>query len=154
MQFQVPQNIAIEDKIVGPLTAIQFGIAVIGGMTSFFIFTSTIIPSLIAQMLGGILALLTLVLAVGRFNDQPMYRFARHIIYFLVRPKVRIWHKGGTESILIRASAPKDTGIHLHTGRSVSRTQIASLAVLLDSRGSAGSVPVAPAPVPAKQPAK
>ena len=154
MQFQVPQNIAMEDKIVGPLSAIQFGIAVIGGMTSFFVFNSPLLPSIIAQGVGLMLGLLTLVLSVGRFNDQPMYRFSRHIIYFLVRPKVRIWHKGGVETSLIRASKPKETGQQHHTGRSVSRTDIAKLALLLDSRGSAGSVPVAPVVEPTKKKAK
>ena len=147
MQFQVPQNIAMEDKIVGPLTAIQFSIAVIGGLSSFFIFTSNAIPSPINQLVGGFLGITTLFLAVGRFNDQPMYRFVRHIFYFAFRPKTRIWRKAGAETQLIKASPPKKDDSHMHASRNVSKGDIARLAVLLDSRGSAGSIPKVVAPL-------
>lgn len=141
MQFRVPQNIAMEDKIVGPLTAIQFGICVIGEGMAFITFTSTTIPQPFSYFAGLFLALLTVVIAVGRFNDQPLYRFIRHIIYFLFRPKIRVWHKTGAEVKLIIPTQRETKKSHQHVTKQVSKHDIAQLALLIDSRGKAGANP-------------
>lgn len=141
MQFRVPQNIAMEDRIAGPLTAIQFGILVVGGLLSFLVFTSTSIPAPINKLIGGLFGLLTVTLAVGKFNDQPMYRFFRFVIAFIISPKTRVWKKAGAEHQLIKQSVHRDTGPVHGQARKVSRDQIASLAAVLDSRGQYGMVP-------------
>lgn len=141
MQFRVPQNIAMEDRIAGPLTAIQFGILVVGGLLSFLVFTSTSIPSPINKVVGGTLGLLTLTLSIGKFNDQPMYRFFRFVIAFIATPKIRIWHKSGAEHQLIKQSVHHNTGPTHGTARKMSKEQLASLAAVLDSRGQYGMVP-------------
>ena len=38
MQFQVPQGIDMEDKIVGPLTLIQFLYLLVGGVIDYLLF--------------------------------------------------------------------------------------------------------------------
>lgn len=144
MQFRVPQNIAMEDRIIGPLTAIQFAILVLGGMGSFLVFTSTTIPAPINQFTGGIGIFLTIILALGKFNGQPMYKFARYIVSFIVSPKIRVWHKGGVETPLIKPSQKKDAGDHRATRKSISKSQIAGLAAVVDSRGQYGVVPTQP----------
>lgn len=141
MQFRVPQNIAMEDRIVGTLTAIQFGILVIGGLLSFLVFTSTTIPSPINKAFGAALGLLTVTLSIGKFNDQPMYRFFRFILAFLFTPKMRIWRKTGAEHQLIKPSHHTDTTPVHGTAKKLSKSQIASLATLLDSRGKQGMIP-------------
>ena len=130
----------MEDRIVGPLTAIQFGIVIIGGGVSFLIFTSGL-PSPINSVFGLMFAFITLILAVGKFNDQPMYRFFRFFISFIFTPKVRIWHKNGTDTALIRPSPPKADNKRMHLAKKVSKQDIARLAVVLDSRGTAGIAP-------------
>lgn len=141
MQYQVPQNIAMEDRIAGPLTAIQFTIVVIGGLASFFTFTGQFLPSPLNIIFGGILAIITLVMSVGKFNDQPMYRFFRFIILFFLTPRVRVWHKKGVETKLVQQTQKKaDAGQHI-TLKKVSRKDISQLASLLDSRGNQGIVP-------------
>jgi hypothetical protein len=147
MQFRVPQNIAMEDKIVGPLTAIQFGIVVIGWGFSFIIFSSTVIPKPVNYLSGLTLAFLTFVIAVGKFNDQPLYRFIRHIIYFIFRPKTRVWHKTGAEVKLITPSPKQAQKAHQHVTKQVSKHDIAQLALLIDSRGKAGAKPNLQPPV-------
>ena len=146
MQFQVPQNIAIEDKIVGSLTAIQFGIVVIGWGASFLVFTSSSLPSPINQIIGGGMALFTAALAVGKFNDQPLYKFIRHIIFFLIKPRIRVWHKSGLEKSLISRSEQVTTQKKTTQTKRVSKQDIASLAVLLDSRGKNGTLSKTPKP--------
>jgi len=148
MQFRVPQNISLEDRIVGPLTAIQFGICVIGGGVAFLVFGNLSLPSIVREGGALLIAMTTVALALGKFNDQPMYRFVRHIFYFVFRPKVRVWHKGGHEVNLIKASsAPKHTE-QAHTSKRVSKRDIAQLALLIDSRGRQGAKPQVHVPDP------
>jgi len=148
MQFQVPQNIAMEDRIVGSLTPIQFGIVVLGGGFAFFVFTSTSIPSPFSQAGGLLLAFITLVMALGKYNDQPMYRFIRYIISFIVTPKVRIWHKSGSEAPIIRPNPNVTHKEQMHTVKNISREDIARLATVLDSRGTEGHSPKLKQPIP------
>ena len=158
MQFQVPQNITMEDHIIGPLTAIQFAIVVLGGLGAFIVFTSNDLPSPVNEILGGTIGVVTVVMALGKYNDQPLYRFFRHIVSYVTAPKVRVWHKReGTEVSLVRPN-PSGAGQQVvHTVKKVSRQDIARLAVVLDSRGSVGAAPkieistetkIVPPPVP------
>jgi hypothetical protein len=141
MQFQVPQNIAMEDRIVGNLTAIQFAILVLGGLLSFFIFTEAALPGSLRPLLAGGTAFLTVILGVGHFNDQLMYRFIKYIILFIITPKVRVWHKTGTEPLLIKPKEEKVGPSVSAPTKKVTREDIARLAAVLDTRGAVGSVP-------------
>jgi len=144
MQFQVPQNIAMEDRIIGPLTAIQFAILVLGGGAAFFLYTSPSIHSPFNAIIGGVLVILTIIMALGKFNDQPMFRFAKFILAFIVAPKTRIWHKAGTEPNLIRRSSHPDKNQHTRTVKHVSKDELSRLAQVIDSRGRTGTLPVQP----------
>jgi hypothetical protein len=141
MQFQVPQNITMEDRIVGPLTIIQFVIVVVGGGMAFFLFNLTSLPNIVSRGGAGVIALITAIIAIGKFNDQPMYRFFKYIIAYVVTPKTRVWHKNGGEVQLISRSEHKDDGSKLHAPKRVSQADIARLATVLDSRGAQGSIP-------------
>jgi hypothetical protein len=144
MQFRVPQNIAMEDRVVGPLTAIQFGILVVGGLISFLIFTSTGPLNPLQQIIGGILGFATVVLAMGKFNGQPMYHFFRFIILFLFSPKMRVWRKTGQQPVLIKPSAVDTKALLKPVSRIVTKTEIAGLAEVVDSRGQYGMLPKPP----------
>lgn len=146
MQFQVPQNITMEDKIIGPLTAIQFGIVIVGGGIAFIVFTSTALPSPFNTIGGLFFALLTVVMAIGKFNDQPMYRFFRFIIAFILAPKTRVWRKVGAESRLVKETQVEDSKRRTSSKR-VTRQDLANLSKIIDSRGQAGSLPISAMPV-------
>jgi len=134
MQFRVPQNIAMEDRIVGPLTAIQFVILVVGLGVAFLIFSSGL-PNPIRISGGVFFALFTIAMSMGKFNDQPMHRFFRFIIAFATSPKVRIWRKTGKEISLIRPAPAIAEADQRHAPRKTSKDEIARLAAVLDSRG-------------------
>ena len=141
MQFQVPQNISLEDKIVASLTAFQFGILVLGLGVSFFVFTASSIPSPLNQAIGGIFAIFTLIIALGKFNDQPLYRFARFIISYIFTSKTRVWHKGGAESSVVIPTPQSKSTQQMHVVKKVSHEDIAQLAKVLDSHGTKGLPP-------------
>lgn len=131
----------MEDRIVGPLSPIQFGIVVIGGGISFYVLQAPYIPPPLNTGGAIIGAILTLTLAIGKFNDQPMYRFIRFFISFIVRPRVRIWHKQGGEVILIKPGVDTKAEKKAHPPKQVSKNDIARLATVLDSRGTVGVAP-------------
>jgi hypothetical protein len=140
MQFKVPQNISLEDKIAGPLTLIQFIICVVGCGIAFIIFNITSINPLNKILAGG-MVLLTAFIAVGKFNDQPMYKFFRYIILFIMTPRIRVWHKNYQQVRLITENTQRSDKDTRHVTKNISRQDIARLAVVLDSRGTMGSTP-------------
>jgi hypothetical protein len=154
MQFQVPQNITMEDRIVGSLTAIQFGILVLGGGFSFFVFSSLTIPSPINRGLGLLMGAATIILALGKFNDQPLYRFGKFIITFITTPKIRVWHKSTHEAPLVKPNPYHPQMESVHAVKNISKEDIARLAVVLDSRGTEGVSPTIHTLPPKQAPTK
>ncbi len=142
VQFQVPQNITMEDKIIGPLSPIQFGIVTIGGLAAFVIFSSDGLPSPINKIIGFFLAMITLALAMGKFNDQPLYSFTKYIILFVTSPKTRVWKKnGGMEPVLVKPTQRSGAADQAKVIKHVRKNDIAQLATILDSRGTVGKSP-------------
>ena len=69
MQYQTPQFIDVEDKIFGPLTVRQFVYLAGGAGLSFILFQ--LLPFLIAIILIGGVAALSLALAFYKINNKP-----------------------------------------------------------------------------------
>ena len=91
MQFNVPQFIDVEDKIVGPLTAKQLGWIAVGGVL-FLIFwgtldTATFIFAAIidAAVFGA--------LAFYKPYNQPLIKFIMSSFHFVSKPKVYVWKR-------------------------------------------------------------
>ena len=143
MRYKVPQNIDMEDRIVGPLTMVQFVTVMVGGMlvyVSYLLFTPTTfwfaaIP----------LALVTIAFAFLRVNDQPFPKFAAASLLFLVRPKSRIWQKSNNDEALKIVHKPNTQTARLGAESTVQRSQLDELSTILDT---AGSPPIAPTPPP------
>lgn len=140
MQYKVPQNISMEDRIAGPFTLVQFSILVVGGGLAFLILNLTLIAPL-NQILAGILALITALLAIGRFNDQPMYLFFKFILYYLFTPRIRVWHKAGQDVRLVKPVKHAEKESEKKVAKHITKTDIARLAVVLDSRGTVALPP-------------
>src|SRR3990167_10840992 len=92
-QYKVPQNVDMQDRIVGPLTMFQFLYLLAGGMVFY---TTLKTPSPIDLVFIGVpVGLLSLCLAFVKINDQPFIRFIVSFLYFSTHPKARIWHHAG-----------------------------------------------------------
>lgn len=91
MQFQIPQFIEVEAKIVGPLTLKQFMyLAAAGGISfaSFFIF-QTFLFVLITMFVGVI----GIALAFIRYNGQPLPKIILFAFGFFWKPRLYIWQR-------------------------------------------------------------
>lgn len=91
MQFQVPQFIDVEDKVIGPLSLRQFlYIAIAVGilfvlykLLNFFVFIILAIP----------VGALTYGLAFVKVNNQPFMSIVRNFLGFLKKPDFYVWKK-------------------------------------------------------------
>ncbi|MBT6068400.1 PrgI family protein [Candidatus Peregrinibacteria bacterium] len=112
MQFKIPQNVQIEDKIVGPLTFKQLITLGIGGGMTYFVYVS-----LAGQYFAEIwlppvliLALFTLAFTFVRPLGVSFSHYTLLLIEFWGKPRKRIWIKGAADirpSVFTNVSAKK-----------------------------------------------
>ena len=105
-QFVVPQFIDVEDKIFGPVTARQFVILLVAGLTLFVAFK--IADTALFVFLLSIIGSFALILAFVKINGQSFHYFILNLIQTLRRPSRRIWYKSNTKEEL---KAIRDSGI-------------------------------------------
>jgi len=89
-QFNVPQFIDVEDKVLGPITVRQFVIILICGLFSAVAyklsdFALFLTLTILFFGIGGIIAFL-------RVNGRPFHYFILNLIQTLKKPKLRIWN--------------------------------------------------------------
>lgn len=138
MQFKVPQNIDMADRIVGPLTMVQFLYLLVGGIIVYFLFST------IAPVNGGLflltsapIAVFSLAMAFLKVQDQPFPKFVKAFLIYLLRPKIRLWHKDGLSlSMKIVPEAKKDSDKPI-VAKKIEKSQLEQLTQLMDTGGTA-----------------
>ena len=91
MQFNVPQFIDTEDKIVGPLTAKQLGWMGIAGV--FILVSWSLLDTSAFIIVAIIVAIIFGALAFYRPYNQPLVKFIISSVSFFTRPKVYVWKR-------------------------------------------------------------
>ena len=105
MQYKVPQNIDMEDKIVGPFTMKQFLYllvcgALIYGWWSFL--QSNYVDFTIEFVVVAIpIGLFGFALALVKINDRPFEFFILNLLRFIISPKQCKWQEGFREKAVI-----------------------------------------------------
>ena len=90
MQFQVPQFIEIEDKIVGPLTFKQF-VYIAGGAGLAYIVSRVLPIYIAAPLIAGALGL-SAALAFAHYNGRPFILALEHGFFYFLRSKLYLWN--------------------------------------------------------------
>lgn len=91
MQFQVPQYIDIEDKVIGPLTIKQFLYIAGAGVIVFILYN---VLNLFATIILAIpIAVITFALAFIRVHNQPFINVIKNFLGFLKKPDFYVWKK-------------------------------------------------------------
>jgi len=135
MQFQVPQNIDLEDKLVGPLTLIQFLYILGGGLIDYMLLT-WLGTSFVFWVLAIPIGLVALALAFLKIQEQPLLHFIKAGLIYLSRPKVRIWQRQGEiKPILIQTPAEKAKAEPEEIKRRPGKSELEQLAYALDTSG-------------------
>jgi len=135
MQFKVPQNIDMEDKIIGPLTMKQFVYLIVGGMITYATIKTYNVWLIV--VVGLPIGLFALCLAFIKIQDQSFSKFLFSLALFQTRSKKRLWSK--TWEI---ENAPKQVVQKLivkeeikELPKHVERSELEKLSYVLDTRG-------------------
>lgn len=117
MQFQVPQFIETEDKIIGPLTIKQFGYLLIGGALSFatFFFLNPlpwVIFTVVTMTAFSVFTFLTV-------NGRPLSTVTFMAISYYWKPKMYIWKKESAKQADLRAPAADERAQFASEARSL-----------------------------------
>jgi uncharacterized phage infection (PIP) family protein YhgE len=116
MQFKVPQNIDMEDKIIGPFTMKQFIYLLVAGtiIYGWWNYLSKSYTNFTLEFVAVAIpvGLLGMAFALVKVNDRPFEVFALNLLKFLFSPKQRKWvggYQGEPVIILDKAEeAPKE----------------------------------------------
>lgn len=132
MQFQVPQNIDLEDKIIGPMTLKQFIYILAGGMLDYVCFLIFDVSAFI--IIAIFITSFFCAMAFAKVQDQPFPKFLQNLIIFLFVPKLRTWNKDNKPIKIIsrKIEKPKEPGIE---PKNIPKGEIERLAQILDNRG-------------------
>ncbi|MFC1656395.1 PrgI family protein [Patescibacteria group bacterium] len=133
MQFQVPQNIDMEDKIVGPLTLKNFLILIFGGMFIYVIFLLPI-PRSISIIISIPLIFALIAITFIKVQDQSFSKFFVSLIYYWLRPKQRVWNqKQSKPTVNIKDKIKKPE--HHISKQLPNKQSIEKLAEVVDTKG-------------------
>jgi len=103
LQYKIPQNIDIADKIVGPLTLRQLITVAIGGGVSYVLFaiSSKLYElNVLEYVVIALPALLALASAFIKINNIPFTKFILLSLEYAIKPKKRFWDHRGIVSIV------------------------------------------------------
>jgi hypothetical protein len=89
MQFQVPQFIETEDKVVGPFSLRQFIYIGIGGLISmvFYFFTVTWLFVIVFVIIMGSASAIAFV----KVNGQPLLKIIQAAAFYYWKPQAYVW---------------------------------------------------------------
>ena len=97
-QFEVPQFIDTESKIVGPLTIKQFGFVAAPALACFFLyFTLSLwawLPVAVILMGAGTS------FAFIKMNERPLYLLAIYAVKFFWEPKLFLWKRPVVQEVI------------------------------------------------------
>lgn len=126
-QYQVPQFINVEDRIVGPLTLKQF-LYLLGGVAvgAILYFSLQFALMVIAMIPVSILALAMAFLTI---NGQPFAKILTSALNFYMKPRLFVWKSIQHETKKVPSSGGKTGGVGIPNIR---QSRLSDLAWSLD----------------------
>lgn len=103
LQYKIPQNVGIEDKIVGPLTMRQLIYIAVGIGASYVLFAilnKLYELNILEYIIIGLPALIAVALALVKINDIPLLRYILLFLEFSIKPKRRMWDHRGISALV------------------------------------------------------
>lgn len=112
-QFQVPQFIETESKIVGPMTLKQFLYIAAAGLLVFALFFA--LKTFAWIIATALIATIALSLAFIKYNGRPLPVILKSALLYAWKPKLYLWKKEEVTGIPqipeIKVGAPKETPV-------------------------------------------
>jgi hypothetical protein len=135
-KFVVPQFIDAEDKILGPITVRQFLICLGAAFAIFIEYKLFTLPYFILATVitGGTAASF----AFLKINGQPFHIFFVNFLETTVRPSLRTWQKGLTDSelqVIIKHHKPAPPVVATPTAPPPTSSRLRDLALTVNTGG-------------------
>ena len=132
MRYKVPQNIDMPDRIMGPLTMIQFVEAVLGGGLAYVCYNA--FPNPLNIFFAAIVGLFTVCVVLVKINERPFLFYFVALIKFFSTPKQRTWQKDAGDGFEVEMyKADKSTGLTI-AHRNLDKKNLAEIARQIDNK--------------------
>ena len=132
MQFKVPQNIDMEDRIIGPLTLSQFFYLLFGGIIIYILFSKLALNgySFLFWILAIPIGVFSFAMAFIKVQDRPFPSFFKAMIKYFSQPRMRTWQHYSPNAPL----KPKTQEVKPKTApkKSLDTVRVNELATILD----------------------
>lgn len=135
--YKIPQNVELEDKILGPFTLKQFLYLLGGGLVTFILFNTvyTLSQSLFFIITFFVWTFVAAFVFVKPY-DQPFSKFIASFVSFSTRPSRRAWRRlpSLAEIKFENRQAPPKV-VKQEPSEEEVRSKLARLAHVIDARG-------------------
>ncbi|MBI4948417.1 PrgI family protein [Candidatus Berkelbacteria bacterium] len=133
MQFKVPQNIDMQDKIIGPLTLVQFFYLLFGGLIIYILFNNLMLrgQTLVFFVLAVPIGLFSFAMAFLKIQDVPFPSFFMALIKYSRTPRSRVWQHYNAPTPA--PTKPKSVKKSEPIKKSFDTVKVSELSELLDS---------------------
>jgi len=144
LQYKIPQNVGIEDKIVGPLTLRQLIYMAVGGGVSYVLFaimSKLYELNIIEYILIAAPAVISAALALIKINSLSLSKYILLVIEFAMKPKKRLWDHRGISSTVSPNLYTTSTSTQKKDSKKINEVQnnknvnLSDLSKILDSGG-------------------
>ncbi|HVB20144.1 MAG TPA: PrgI family protein [Candidatus Paceibacterota bacterium] len=134
MEYQVPQFIEVEDKIIGPLTLKQF--IYVAGATGLCVIFFAYLPPIVALLFSAPIAALAAGLAFYKVNGKPFIEVIEAGFNYYTGSKLFLWKHTApkaAEKGAAAAAAAAETALRMSRGGPrLTRGKLSELAWSLD----------------------
>lgn len=139
LQYKVPQNVGIEDRIVGPLTLKQLIVLAVGIGLSYILFailSRFYELNILEYIIIGIPAAIAAAAALIKVNDITFTKYLLLALEYSIKPKKRIWdHRGIAALVAVDITEAKSTAEPQKVDEDKKPVNLESLGRILDSGG-------------------
>lgn len=132
----MPQNIDMQDRVVGPLTMIQFIYAVFGAGIAYIIVNT--LPSPLSWGLAVLIVTFVVATIFVKINERSFLQFLGSLLMFTTKPRVRLWSKSNQPISVDIYEAPDPKKNRIIQQKNISKEQLSNLASTLDSHSKLG----------------
>jgi len=139
LQFQVPQFVDVEDKIIGPLTAKQFLMFVVNALLVAAFYVAFSLPVTVALTVP--VTIFFLLLAFYKVNGRSFVWFLYAVAHYLFTGKMFLWERRGEIAPVRVSSVEAVESVRVRRGLRAGYTaaiepRIQRLARILDTSGN------------------
>lgn len=141
LQYKIPQNIGIEDKIVGPFSLRQLIIVAVGVGISYVLFAASsklyelgILEYIIIALPG----LIALAVALIKVNDLTFTQYLLLALEFAIKPKRRLWNHLGISMLVDPNLNEVQKSKQIKVEKKKKNVNLKDLTRILDSGGFEG----------------